>query len=1139
MDTLAALKQASAGTGLLSVPHRDVIAGSSPIIRHDISDLIAPVNEESDDFLVVDYKLQVALNTSIIDNLSVKAIANPNLSVPFDRISRGLQVLESWVPLSSLSGSNTVENVCERGFNLNDFALGFPVDVGSIKIDSFQGMNITYVLCKIVVGNSIVVEDVDEGKFYVNAIRSKGFDHSGDSLYVKTDQSDMYRNRYRLFNPSQILPCYIVQFATSSLVRRPPVSSVKYSDGTYDPVTSPLVKESVQQHIREINKILKHEFADTAEDCVYDVTEKSMMFLQELAQEKMSVILSEEMLMRHQIQQMKYLREFVSNQYKAMNPEEFCTFIAASNALLTTGAAYGRRRPKTLDTVIPDLCVKGGVNISNNWENLQPRGGGCIAHSSIYGFVSDKPPAIEYGSTSSHLMLEGKSPTRNETVRQPAIALRKHLSTVLKSTVFREAVYEEHIGQYLAAAEKEVDENNKKTKALSMRSIDSKIMAVKKALDEGKYEEVLQSNVKKAAASTVNDAAKDGADEESKETAEEKDDQPAVTAIPVDQSILAMRAGSYAVEPDALKSYQRQDNVQKSHGMAIVDYLWANSLRGERIVVRESESESDESEEESTDEDEANAQSPVEHKKKEIDDREGWTASQDTNVFRRCRTVAKRFNQRSLGFEAQRTKRRFVAQTERDGSNEAPPETPFRRSKLIPEHQQDNLFWCLPPVGSDRFCSVKYVGALHGRRHNVMNLHKLLRDSDSKSSLIVFKSGDYVFGAYAPVIIPDDGEYSGTRDAFLFSLTHNLKFPYHGRRHPKGWKGRNAGDAVHGEEDIVSFGVKDLIIPEDMLRCTSSLENSYGFGMPRDVTETFLAGRHVFSIDEVEIWRVGRAFEVALVESFEDQVTPAPVEQFSDESSLSSFDSGSSFTDETFSTSTGFTGSKTNSLSMPGSSVGKMSSGKGAERPLPHHTKDPRKQHQKKKKKLRRGTNSLSMARMAIDANKSTGPPPPAPSNKPVERAPPRFSVLERQLLDSMNGLDKAAPPPAFAPPPPDDIPPPPRFSSIFKEAPPPPRGGMGGAPPPPAHAPPPSAFAPPPPAHAPPPSKPVKKAAPVPSMFMSLPPPPPAPVLVGSHKGQQPNEPYIGGLRSSLNASFKMGHAPPSIGVPPPPPAF
>ena len=164
-----------------------------------------------------------------------------------------------------------------------------------------------------------------------------------------------------------------------------------------------------------------------------------------------------------------------------MNPEEFCTFIAASNALLTTGAAYGRRRPKTLDTVIPDLCVKGGVNISNNWENLQPRGGGCIAHSSIYGFVSDKPPAIEYGSTSSHLMLEGKSPTRNETVRQPAIALRKHLSTVLKSTVFREAVYEEHIGQYLAAAEKEVDENNKKTKALSMRSIDSKIMAVKKA----------------------------------------------------------------------------------------------------------------------------------------------------------------------------------------------------------------------------------------------------------------------------------------------------------------------------------------------------------------------------------------------------------------------------------------------------------------------------------------------------------------------------------------------------------------------------------------------------------------------------------------------------------------------------------
>ena len=472
-----ALKQVSAGHKLISSPHKDVIANSLSGKQRDISHLLAPVDENSDEYLKVDLKLQIALNTTLIDHLNVKAITNPNLSVLFDRASADLQVLDAWIPLSHLSGKNTLENVCERGFDFGDCNLGYQVDVGSIKIDSYQGMNIVYVLCKVIVGNSVVVEDLAEGRFYVNAIRSKGFCHSADSLYVKTDQSDVYRNRYRIFHPSQILPCYIVRFATSSLIRRPPAADVDYSNNVHQPVVPHNVQKSIQDQIREIDQILKKEFADTAEDQVYEVTEKSMLFLQELAQEKMSIILAEEMLMRHQIQQIKALRDFVSNEYKIMSPADFCTFMSASNAMLTTGAAYGRRLPKALKAVLPDLELKGGIEISNNWDNLI-EGGESIANSIIYGIVSNEPNA-KYSGSGSQVLLEEKNLNKREMTRQPAVALRKHYSTVLKSTVFRKALYDQHIGKYLEVAEKEDNENNAKSQILSSQSLIQKLPRLK------------------------------------------------------------------------------------------------------------------------------------------------------------------------------------------------------------------------------------------------------------------------------------------------------------------------------------------------------------------------------------------------------------------------------------------------------------------------------------------------------------------------------------------------------------------------------------------------------------------------------------------------------------------------------------
>ena len=418
--------------------------------------------------------------------------------------------------------------------------------------------------------------------------------------------------------------------------------------------------------------------------------------------------------------------------------------------------------------------------------------------------------------------------------------------------------------------------------------------------------------------------------------------------------------------------------------------------------------------------------------------------------------------------------------------------------------------------------------------------------------MLVFKSGEYVFGAYSPVIIPDDGEYSGTEDAFLFSLTHNLIFPYHGRRHHPKWKGRRGGDAVRGEEDMIQYGLKDLVIPEDMLRCSSSLEHSYGFGMANDVTNTFLAGQQIFTIDEVEIWRVGRAFEAALAEPFEEAVSEAG--SYSDGESHSSFDSfDSGFSAGTFSTSTGYTDSKKGSVQSRNTSGNEY---KPQGHMKKHHSSpiDTKEQKAANKRRLHRsGTNSLSMARIAVDKDESIKRKATKGTDK-SRPPPPRFSVLERQLLESMKAAEQMTPP-APTESPSKNLPPPPRFSSIFKTPPgppsmaPPPNAPpshapprQGFAPPPPSHAPPPGVappqqgFAPPPPAHAPPLTK---KETQVPSLFTSLPVPPPAPVLVGSKKGQVgiSNQLFDTSLRSSLNASISRPPPPAPQGLPPPPP--
>ena len=122
--------------------------------------------------------------------------------------------------------------------------------------------------------------------------------------------------------------------------------------------------------------------------------------------------------------------------------------------------------------------------------------------------------------------------------------------------------------------------------------------------------------------------------------------------------------------------------------------------------------------------------------------------------------------------------------------------------------------------------------------------------------LLVIRSGDYIFGGYFshPLIL--SGSWSGGPASFLFSVTLDLKIPYHARCLPEECNG--SMDAFLVERDLLTIGNNDLVIGNALREGESDLEHVFGVGLDFDSPEArcLLAGRHQFTIDDVEVWAI-------------------------------------------------------------------------------------------------------------------------------------------------------------------------------------------------------------------------------------------------------------------------------------------
>jgi len=134
-----------------------------------------------------------------------------------------------------------------------------------------------------------------------------------------------------------------------------------------------------------------------------------------------------------------------------------------------------------------------------------------------------------------------------------------------------------------------------------------------------------------------------------------------------------------------------------------------------------------------------------------------------------------------------------------------------------------------------------------------------------------------VLGAYLSHHIIPSANWSGSPSCFLFSITLDMKLPYHARELLKhrdnlndssygGESGSNTTSsyvnttplAFYAQPDIFYVGNGDLCIENDLLNGSSEIENCYGCGLMTPCKEAccFLAGSPFFTIDVLEVFAI-------------------------------------------------------------------------------------------------------------------------------------------------------------------------------------------------------------------------------------------------------------------------------------------
>jgi hypothetical protein len=309
--------------------------------------------------------------------------------------------------VSSLTGLNAVQDVCRRGFLLPPGGGGLAFSMGTLPLPlGAVSQQQQVVLCSVGVGRSHVL-DASGGGGGEGAPRAPppaGY----DSLYVHTGESgDEYAHRYVVFDAAQVLPRYVVHFSLQPGAAEAPkrragdinLEDIKARIADALSVLGPAASAATEKMLSDIGASYEEALAASrapdalleerrrsigealvaidgklkaiqansaaVEDELYKAMQAAMFQLQDETQKKMNVLLSEELELRRQLGQLSWVDGFLAAAADSLPPMSFVETWTRAKALRaglypTLG---GRVSQRVLEGVAPDLTLSGGLAV--------------------------------------------------------------------------------------------------------------------------------------------------------------------------------------------------------------------------------------------------------------------------------------------------------------------------------------------------------------------------------------------------------------------------------------------------------------------------------------------------------------------------------------------------------------------------------------------------------------------------------------------------------------------------------------------------------------------------------------------------------------------------------------------------------
>ena len=272
-----------------------------------------------------------------------------------------------------------------------------------------------FLLCTVAVGRSYVQDDAAAAR----SPPPTGFDsvylHSEESADAAAGAGETYRHDYVVFDGTQAMPRYVVHFSYPPGERshRTPISAINLSDikarvaealsvlgpaasaatekmlsdigDTYERCLNasaepdPLLEQrrrSIREGLRGLDDKLRAVQANSAavEESLYQKLQEALLSLQEETSGKVNLLLSEELELRRQQQQIEWTDAFVGEMQESLPPMSFiaawerhsalrAALYAQLGSLATRGGAAGGGVARILEEVQADLALVGHIEV--------------------------------------------------------------------------------------------------------------------------------------------------------------------------------------------------------------------------------------------------------------------------------------------------------------------------------------------------------------------------------------------------------------------------------------------------------------------------------------------------------------------------------------------------------------------------------------------------------------------------------------------------------------------------------------------------------------------------------------------------------------------------------------------------------